>query len=294
MTTYNSMPGIPRVSTLPSSRISSAPSTPSTWSSASQPLPKEKGGLDPDHIPLTSLPPLPERSLIYYTQPLAGIAVVALASGTCMKATHDFPVGSGETPWQFTLVCFFSGVAFFCLYVLLRDETSDEIRRSKATCYPIPPDVASRLRSPDYPTLLPMPSKNIQGPSGSTTLYSYCVRCYVWRPPPRFSESLSHHCSVCQRCYTGFDHHCGIIGRCIVRSNLIWFYLLIAMLPCGLVVSAVPASSPPWMWYSALRHGNQTNREFPFKPPHIPLPDDSTPAFDSATTLFQNTLETAS
>jgi len=84
-------------------------------------------------------------------------------------------------------------------------------------------------------------TRNIPGPEGSRTCGSYCVRCLVWRPPTRdpVTHALckSHHCSICQRCVTGFDHHCDFFGRCIVSGNMICFGLTISMLWAGLLTA---------------------------------------------------------
>ena len=87
-------------------------------------------------------------------------------------------------------------------------ENEAEIKRSEATCYPIPGVVADRLRRkvPIQGEGTQFPLQNISGEDGST----YCVRCLVWRPDGR-----SHHCRTCGRCVTSFDHHCGFYGRCI-------------------------------------------------------------------------------
>merc|ERR1712194_700267 len=80
------------------------------------------------------------------------------------------------------------------------------ISRSGDTCQPMPAEVARCLRSGQLLDEM----KNVQGPTGSQTLGTFCVRCLVWRPPDR-DGLTSHHCRVCQRCVSGFDHHCMIL-----------------------------------------------------------------------------------
>merc|ERR1711972_247690 len=105
-----------------------------------------------------------------------------------------------------------------------------EIKRAPSTCYPVPQEIARRLRSSE--SLRGM--ANGQGPNGR----SYCVRCLVWRPG-NSEGGESHHCNTCQRCVTGFDHHCGVFGRCITSHNLPCFYTMISMLFCGVVTFGV-------------------------------------------------------
>ena len=77
------------------------------------------------------------------------------------------------------------------------------IRRSPQTCYPVPADVAERLRDGK-----PRPERNVA--EGDR---SYCVRCLVWRSSTHGACCLArgttlhpHHCSSCRRCVADFDH----------------------------------------------------------------------------------------
>eukprot|EP00928_Gymnodinium_smaydae_P088712 TRINITY_DN72775_c0_g1_i1.p1 TRINITY_DN72775_c0_g1~~TRINITY_DN72775_c0_g1_i1.p1 ORF type:complete len:265 (-),score=46.02 TRINITY_DN72775_c0_g1_i1:113-907(-) len=196
-------------------------------------------GRKPKEIPLSDLPPLPQRSILYYTQPFFGAFIVIGLSILLQVIT---PGG-----YQSRLVlCFFSCIAFGCVGVLLFAD-SGAIERTSETVHPIPEEVISLL---DTPNELKFLTANLKGPVGGPGhMGSFCVRCLVWRPKTVSKGDAGeftyrgevHHCQVCQRCYTGFDHHCGVFGRCIVQKNLLYFYLLVAMLPAGLATFLVPA-----------------------------------------------------
>merc|ERR1712139_273725 len=109
-------------------------------------------------------------------------------------------------------------------------------------CYPIPGEVAEQLNRGAHAMEL---KKNVPGPQGHASLGSYCVRCLVWRPPNHRERGKSHHCGICQRCYTSFDHHCSVFGRCIVGSNLPAFYTLIALVPLAVATGIVPVIMSP-------------------------------------------------
>jgi hypothetical protein len=55
------------------------------------------------------------------------------------------------------------------------------IRRSAQTCFPVPSEIAARIRAGESLAGLPNPRQGDR---------SYCVRCCFWRP------STAHHCST--------------------------------------------------------------------------------------------------
>eukprot|EP01062_Namystynia_karyoxenos_P052278 TRINITY_DN41771_c0_g1_i1.p1 TRINITY_DN41771_c0_g1~~TRINITY_DN41771_c0_g1_i1.p1 ORF type:complete len:260 (+),score=68.03 TRINITY_DN41771_c0_g1_i1:93-782(+) len=105
--------------------------------------------------------------------------------------------------------------ALLCLAKIIWGDMG-EVRRSRATCLPIPPEVSARLAEG-------APLSDLQNVHVRDR--SYCVRCCVWRN----QKDHPHHCSTCQRCVQGFDHHCGVFGRCIAEGNMRYFRGLIAM-----------------------------------------------------------------
>jgi len=195
-------------------------------------------------FPLETLPALPQRGGLFWSQPASAIAVVGILSAFLVSTTCGVAQDPG-LPWPAgrsllgPLIWLWAALAALSTAFILLGRAG-EVQRSTATCYPIPEQVvhclehnAEGLRSLD----------NINGPEGSRTLGTYCVRCLVWRPPnrdPVTGESAkSHHCSICQRCVVGFDHHCDFFGRCIVSGNMVCFGLTIGMLWAGLITSAV-------------------------------------------------------
>lgn len=48
----------------------------------------------------------------------------------------------------------------------------------------------------------------------------------------------AYHCHDCGVCVRGWDHHCSFMGKCIGRSNLLWFYFFVLMLPICIVYGA--------------------------------------------------------
>jgi len=189
-------------------------------------------------VPISDFPALPKRDSRYWTEPFI---ITALVGANVVFLVLMTMGGAGaienETLATGLLVSIYSlaGIAALCILILLFGRQPDEVRRSQRTCYPIPEKVARMLVESPKQDLVPGLS-NIPGPEGSLTMGTYCVRCLVWRPPSMHHDS-THHCSVCQRCVTGFDHHCGVIGRCITKRNMPAFVTLIAMLPAGVVVA---------------------------------------------------------
>jgi len=176
------------------------------------------------------LPAFPERSSKFYFEPLMALTVVSLLILDCAgvptyaSRTVTDPIMQSVIVPGVWIAC---GIAAFCvLYILLGP--SGEIERSVETFTPIPPDVQSRMYSANMDSLHGN-VRNIPGLNG----FTYCTRCFVWRPPG------SHHCSTCQRCVTGFDHHCSFYGRCITSSNMPCFWLIFACLAVGMVAQVV-------------------------------------------------------
>jgi len=186
-------------------------------------------------MPIRDLPPLPARRCGYYVEPLTGVFVVTLISAMLVGLTVSVMPsgGSGDDALRISriLVWVWAIIAGHCVLYLLFGPNG-EIRRSKQTCYPIPDEVARRLRKDE--SLLGL--RNITGADGK----SFCVRCFVWRPGT--SEGSGHHCDTCQRCVTGFDHHCGVFGRCITNGNMPCFYTMIAMFFAGAVTAGFASS----------------------------------------------------
>eukprot|EP00928_Gymnodinium_smaydae_P071695 TRINITY_DN55200_c0_g1_i1.p2 TRINITY_DN55200_c0_g1~~TRINITY_DN55200_c0_g1_i1.p2 ORF type:complete len:278 (+),score=49.05 TRINITY_DN55200_c0_g1_i1:117-836(+) len=175
-------------------------------------------------IALEELPPLPDRDSGYRTEPILGICLVTVLGSLMGGATQSIALGS-DLPWA-TNAAIAVWIEFilalsFVAWILFGGASL--INRSPTTCFPMPEEVSAALASGRNTSGM----NNIRGPKGS-----YCVRCFVWRPPE--SKTKSHHCSTCQRCVTGFDHHCGVFGRCIVRGNLLCFYGLLILLPVSI------------------------------------------------------------
>uniref|UniRef100_A0A6U6WXP4 Palmitoyltransferase n=1 Tax=Zooxanthella nutricula TaxID=1333877 RepID=A0A6U6WXP4_9DINO len=184
-------------------------------------------------FPLSALPSLPERRPGYYSEPCCGISVVTAFCVVLVGLTISRLGASndGSTALVTTLralIVTWAVVAALCVSYLLFG-ANDEIARSPATCYPVPQEVAQRLRnSASFEGI-----QNAQGPNGRT----YCVRCLVWRPGSR-EGGPGHHCRTCNRCVTGFDHHCDVFGRCITNRNLPCFHALVFMLLAGVATTA--------------------------------------------------------
>merc|ERR1719330_422543 len=197
-----------------------------------------------ERIPISALPPLPPRHPEYWMEPFCGICFVGgscaffvsmvrglvLADNKASKGKEN--LGLQIADWGIMIE---AGLAVFCVLYILFGQAG-MIRRSRTTCYPMPPQVEATLReaalqrhAPDLTHL-----SNIYNEDRSVDRGSFCVRCLVWRP-----QRGAHHCSTCQRCVTYFDHHCGVFGRCIVGGNMCCFSLLIGLFPAAFVTMFV-------------------------------------------------------
>ncbi|CAJ1407812.1 unnamed protein product [Effrenium voratum] len=163
---------------------------------------------------------------------------------------------SVELWWTFFVLIYAeAAIAVVCLLYLLFGDPG-VIKRSPETCFPLPQEVATRLRRGEALEGV----ENIQ--EGDST---FCVRCLVWRPtkqrswlaeaaggkmPPWLRRCLPclrdgrcHHCRTCGRCVRFFDHHCGVFGRCIagtlVSGNMPFFCTIIFMAFAGFSTMAI-------------------------------------------------------
>jgi len=192
------------------------------------------------HFPLRELPPLPKRDSAFYSEPLCGICVVGFLSTLLVAMTSGAAsVADNKAVAKVTVVLIWTwaGTATFCVLYLLFG-CNGEIKRSRHNCYPVPEEVARRLKA--CPSEPPELKRNIAGEDGRT----YCVRCLLWRPHEN-DTGTGHHCNTCQRCVTGFDHHCGVFGRCITDDNMPCFYTLIAMMITGVLTAGTAISLEP-------------------------------------------------
>ncbi|CAE7212746.1 TTF2 [Symbiodinium sp. KB8] len=192
-------------------------------------------------INLHDLPALRQRGPNYYWGPWLCLVVVfafifeSVGLPTMASQNYDSPFLDMVVLPVVWIAAF---AAVFTLVSIVFGDTG-EIRRSEASCYPIPDRARALIllgssKSEDTP--------NIAGLDGQ----SYCTRCCVWRPEG------SHHCSTCQRCVTGFDHHCSFFGRCITRRNMCSFRTIIGLFFVGAaaqmitvaITNSAPARSP--------------------------------------------------
>jgi len=191
------------------------------------------------------LPELPARGWAYWTEPFVGISVVgffcllfcSIVYAVTRHGTSDTELVRNIMRYLITSEAV---IASGCVLYLLKFQNAGEIRRSRETCYPIPDEVAERLK--EGRSLEGF--HNISRIRGAPAEGTYCVRCLVWRPP---KARKPHHCNTCQRCVEEFDHHCGVFGRCIVDGNMTCFTTLITMLcvSIGTTMVAVVVSSAP-------------------------------------------------
>lgn len=167
--------------------------------------------VEPD-FDLNLLPPMPRPAYFEMaTQSLTGCLVVCAVTAMFLGTTYAVPLATDRLPPSLWWICFLlmhgeAAVAFVSLLGLLF-ASPGVIRRSPATCLPIPSEVAQRI-------------KLNRSTAGMANMVHgdriYCVRCLVWRPS---DAGKVHHCNTCQRCVVEFDHHCGVFGRCIAGPN---------------------------------------------------------------------------
>ena len=197
---------------------------------------------------LSDLPPLPKPNLSEMrSQALCGnLLVLSLITIFC-----------GLT----------NAIALVCLLAIMWADPGT-VRRSEATCFPVPDAVAEKLRRGESLATIGNITRD-----GRT----YCVRCLVWRPNDggrsggRAGSSLTHHCQTCNRCVTEFDHHCGVFGRCIAgkcefRGNMWAFRLILVMAASGAITCGAAVLS------SFAVHGS------PYVPGSMPWPPAPPPS----------------
>eukprot|EP00808_Paulinella_micropora_P020046 g63420.t1 len=183
---------------------------------------------------LAALPPLPTPDRRRRRNEfLGGVAVVTSIVSACLAATLCVFFLSEDMALRIRVMWLVLTAveSVVAISALARIGFGDPgvVVRSVHTCFPLPAAAASCLRAgqtlPDQ--------NNIEATHLEPAMlikHTFCVRCWVWRPPK------SHHCSICQRCVMEFDHHCAVLGRCIAgrpacpqRGNMLAFNILIAM-----------------------------------------------------------------
>mmetsp|Transcript_33197 Transcript_33197/g.100143 ORF Transcript_33197/g.100143 Transcript_33197/m.100143 type:complete len:282 (+) Transcript_33197:218-1063(+) len=234
-----------------------------TSRAASHGADEEREGFLANGVPdWTALPPPPTPSSHQRRESRLGCGVVVSIVGACIAGARAARAMLACAPdhlvrrWVLPLVYAEAAVAFACLAGLLWGDPGT-IKRSTATCAPIPAAVLARLRAGE--AAAEKRGQNITGDDGRV----YCVRCLVWRPPRG-----AHHCSTCQRCVADFDHHCGVFGRCVAgsgwRGNMKYFVGIIAAGYAGggtagaaLVVGAIECGRRAWWgtWTNAMVFG---------------------------------------
>ena len=195
-------------------------------------------------VSIEDLPLMPEPdSELQFSQSIGGVTFVIVAIAAAVGVTHGVGLNLHSLPtswWWFCLIFIYAqaAAALGCLAILLFGDPG-RILRSEVTCYPVPPEVAERLKSGESLEGL----ENVRDGNRS-----YCVRCCVWRTHPMVSPSLlccfdcerhPHHCRVCGRCVDGFDHHCGVFGRCIANKNMPFFAMLVGLGYVGFISTLV-------------------------------------------------------
>eukprot|EP00756_Hemistasia_phaeocysticola_P005198 Hpha_TRINITY_DN13216_c0_g1::TRINITY_DN13216_c0_g1_i1::g.154790::m.154790 len=180
---------------------------------------------------LTDLPPLPARRVQTRNQEsCCGIwtvlVLIVILDGAGIGGVANMLEGKARIVMMLVMAGW-TTIALLCLLYLLLGNAG-EVRRSRRTCFPVPPEVQEKLKKGE--SLDGM--ANISEPGSGKT---YCVRCLVWRPG---RSQKPHHCSICQRCVTGFDHHCGVFGRCIAKGNM-WAFCLIIFTAVAAILSVM-------------------------------------------------------
>ena len=179
------------------------------------------------------------------------------AVAVCLGATYAAALATPALPpaaraGALAAVSAWACGALVCLGGLLGADPGT-VPCTEANALPLPGPVLQQLAAGQPP-----PSNVREGDR------TYCVRCFVWRPPdpppapppaapgrggpcrgrwrarrPR----ATHHCRICQRCVREFDHHCGVFGRCIagrgLRRNMPYFVGILAMGYLGGLTTAV-------------------------------------------------------
>ena len=224
---------------------------------------------------LSDLPPLPKPNLSEMrSQALCGnllvLSLITIFCGLTNAIALWGPSAHTGAAWWVVFVAIWgqTAIALVCLLAIMWADPGT-VRRSEATCFPVPDAVAEKLRRGESLATIGNITRD-----GRT----YCVRCLVWRPNDggrsggRAGSSLTHHCQTCNRCVTEFDHHCGVFGRCIAgkcefKGNMWAFRLILIMaasgaITCGAaVLSSFAANGSPYV------PGSQS---FPPAPPLSP------------------------
>mmetsp|Transcript_36775 Transcript_36775/g.64768 ORF Transcript_36775/g.64768 Transcript_36775/m.64768 type:complete len:286 (-) Transcript_36775:42-899(-) len=197
---------------------------------------------------LLRFPPLPAPDYTALrSQTVMGCALVLGLCVTFVTLTlvaaayfHELP-GTARRAFP-SAICVEATLAIISLLGLMLGDPG-VIRRCPEFSLPLPWEIEEKMHE-GIPLERLQTLKNLAGEGG----FTYCVRCFVWRPP------RSHHCRTCGRCVRDFDHHCGVFGRCIAGSqlhgNMKYFVLVIAM---GYLGGMTCASCV--IWAASLRWG---------------------------------------
>ena len=223
---------------------------------------------------LSDLPPLPKPNLSEMrSQALCGnllvLSLITIFCGLTNAIALWGPSAHTGAAWWVVFVAIWgqTAIALVCLLAIMWADPGT-VRRSEATCFPVPDAVAEKLRRGESLATIGNITRD-----GRT----YCVRCLVWRPNDggrsggRAGSSLTHHCQTCNRCVTEFDHHCGVFGRCIAgkcefKGNMWAFRLILVMAASGAITCGAAVLS------SFAVHGS------PYVPGSMPWPPSPPPS----------------